>query len=495
MRDDLQRIRDLGFKQVWINPIYTPCQTNPIPKMEKRINSPYAMQNETISSRYAQDDLMVKDYTSTALTLGLEPIFDLVARHVAIDHRFVAGDQELLRNKNIDTRRWFKRHPNGNLVMHKMDENYQPISANPWCDVAAFNYDDPAIKQEIFTYFWEPFIKYNIVDLGFRGVRLDAPAMVPPDVMAQLVKLVRSNCDACHAADPIIIAETLGGYYMEENLALKGTATHTMNSSIWMPGPEVGYENSSASWRNDSNWLAETKGLLQQVGPTVGFPGSHDEARYIKQLMERGIADKHQLELLMCEKMAVSAFVSDGGWILQYGDEFGASERVDVFDPTPIEYHRNLDKNSLHLSDFVRQVNQTIQLLPEPVFPEWSQRVFVESNPNLVIFLVHQGFGFSDNSFMIIANTDLEHQVVVSETELREMMLANGRNSSQSVGAQLPKHLYLCGALEPDRSLVRCLGEDAIHSSKIKAVTSASLFQSESLQQSQEVICEIRKKI
>lgn len=56
---------------------------------------------------------------------------------------------------------------------------------------------------------------------------------------------------------------------MEENLALEGTATHTINSTIWMPGPDVGYENSSASWRNDSNWLAETKGLLQQVGPTV----------------------------------------------------------------------------------------------------------------------------------------------------------------------------------------------------------------------------------
>nr|WP_245149779.1 hypothetical protein [Legionella pneumophila] len=39
MREDLQRIQKMGFKQVWVNPFYTPCQYNPVPNMANRIHS------------------------------------------------------------------------------------------------------------------------------------------------------------------------------------------------------------------------------------------------------------------------------------------------------------------------------------------------------------------------------------------------------------------------------------------------------------------------
>jgi len=478
MREDLSRIRTLGFDQVWINPIFTPCQTNPIPNMSDRIHSPYAMQNETISSRYAATDEAIREYTKTARELGLMPLFDLVAKHVAIDHRFLTGDTELMEKHQIDTRKWFKRHANGHLMLHNMDENYHPLTDNPWADVASFNYDDPEIMEEIITYFWEPFLKHNIVDLGFRGIRIDAPALMPPHVIPRLIKIAKQYCHECQENDPIIIAETVGRGSMDSFLALKDCVTNTMNSSFWMPGPDDGADYNL--WRQDSNWFTENKGLLQRTGPTLGFPGSHDTVRAIQQFQDKGVTDPLTLEKRMLEKMAVAAFSSDGGWILQYGDEFGASKAVDVFDTTPIEYHQNSELQLFDCSDFVSQINKTIQQLPEVTFPEWSQRVFMESSPDLVVFLVHQGKGFSGNSFVIIANINAENHISLSEENIREIMLVNGRNAAPELRDQLPKTLYLCGSIEPTQCLVRCLGERAIYSSKKTSAFNRTLFQSQS---------------
>lgn len=478
MQDDLPRIRALGFEQVWINPIYTPCQTNPIPHMEDRIHSPYAMQNETIYSRYAESDEAVKEYTKAARELGLMPLFDLVAKHVAIDHRFVTGDRELMETHQIDTRRWFKRHGNGHLMIHNMDENYHPLTDNPWADVAMFDYDDPVILEEIITYFWEPFLKHNIVDLGFRGIRIDAPALIPPQVIPRLVDIAKRYCYQCGEEEPVIIAETVGRGAMESFLALKSIVTHTMNSSFWMPGPDA--ESQYDLWKQDSNWFADNKGLLQQTGPTVGFPGSHDTARAMQQFKDKGITDPATLEKRMLQKMAVAAFSSDGGWILLYGDEFGATKAVDVFDTTPTEYHRLEEHQNLNFSDFVMQINRIIQQLPDPAFPEWSQRVFIESKPDLVVFLVHQGKGFLGNSFVVVANTNPADPVTLSEKDLYEIMLANGRNAAHELRDRLPNSLYLCGAIESDQSLVRCLGDDVIHRSKTNLAPKHMLFQDSS---------------
>ena len=155
MREDLTRIKKLGFRQVWVNPFYTPCQTNPIPNSEQKIHSPYAMQDDVVYPRYASDETAVIAYTAEAKSLGLIPMFDLVPRHVAVDNRFVNGDPDLLNHNGIDTRKWFKRHDNGNLKFRNMDENYNQTGENPWSDAAEFDYDNPEIRQQIMQYFWE----------------------------------------------------------------------------------------------------------------------------------------------------------------------------------------------------------------------------------------------------------------------------------------------------------------------------------------------------
>lgn len=476
MSRDLERIRGMGFDYVWVNPFYTPCQHNPIPDMESRIHSPYAMQNETISRRYAMDEKNVRQYTEEAHRLGLTPVFDLVARHVAIDHRFVTGDPEMLEKYHIDTSKWFKRHPNGNLVMHNMDENYHALTTNPWCDIATFNYDDPVVRDQVIEYFWKPFIQYNIEVLGFQAVRIDAPAMVDNEVLIRLTKIINESSQRRFHHDAVIIAETIGRGYMDENLALKGVATHVMNSVFWMPGPEGGYGYQYDLWRQDDNWFTQNKGLLQQVGPTIGFAGSHDEPRYTQQVMDNHVTGSDVLAKRMREKIATACFCSDGGWILLYGDEYGATTAVNVFDPTPIEYHKDRGLQLFDLTDYISEINFIIKKLPEPQFPEWVQRVFHDDHPDLVTFIIHQGWGYSGKSLVVTVNTDPSRQVVLNSHDIAQIMKANGRNNSTEK-QQPPSAVYLCGAVNAALDL-QSSQIDIISSRPVSTRSQMEFFQS-----------------
>jgi starch synthase (maltosyl-transferring) len=50
-----------------------------------------------------------------------------------------------------------------------------------------------------------------------------------------------------------------------------------------------------------------------------------------------GIQDPVVLRQRMLEKIMVAAFFSDGGYVLQYGDDFGVETAVDLFNPKKIE--------------------------------------------------------------------------------------------------------------------------------------------------------------
>lgn len=433
MTEDLPRIAGLGFKQVWINPIYLPCKTNPIPGMADRINCPYAMQDQKISPRYAKDEQAVKNYTKTVSDLKMIPMFDLVARHVAIDHSLV-----------LNKPKWFKRHLNGNLVMHNMDENYNPTSSNPWCDIACFNYDDPQITDEILNEFWEPFLRYNLVDLGFKGIRLDAPLMIPPPVVKRLLEIAKKICVEHHKEAPIVIAETVGIGDEKIILGFKNSGiTHAMNSCYWMSSSaEVG-EHLLELWREDYNWYTHNKGILQQIGPTVGYAGSHDEPRYVQALLDKGIPNNPiVLASYMKKKIAEAAFSSEGGWILLYGDEFGVREKVNLFNTTPKHYHAAQALQTFDISNYIRSINSTLSQLPDPIFPQWQQRVFLDSYPDLVIFLIHQGEGYSGETQLVITNTSEEKNFILTEETLKEIMLVNGRNENKD---NLPGAIFLAG--------------------------------------------------
>jgi len=456
---DLDRIAGMGFKEIWVNPFYDTCKTNPI--MPEKTHCPYAMRDhQTLNPEYGTSFDEVVLFTKRATELGLVPLFDFVARHVSIDHPFVKGCPYLLQ-EGIDTTRWFKRHTNGNLMIKGLDENYIQIEEGPWSDVAEFDYSSPKIRQEIFEYFWKPFIKFNIKTLGFKGARLDAVGYICREAHEILLPYINKYCQKIHGTHAYLVAETVGINEFEKNMVVQGLVTHTINSAYWMPGPEGYGKHHYDLWREDENWYAKEKGRLQQAAPSAGHAGSHDEPRFAEFLQKQGISDPTVAKQRMLEKMMVAAFGSDGGHILSYGDEFGIKDRVNLHKRKAI----NLNKDKQYdLSEEIKAINDIIAKLPPPSYPEWVQRVFYDTYPELVIFIVHQGEGFSGKSHVIIGNT-YNHEdkgITVDSAMLNEIMKANGRNNSHEKQAA-PTALYLCGKIRLDSGLdIPCFHDDAL---------------------------------
>ncbi|MBS0288083.1 MAG: alpha-amylase [Proteobacteria bacterium] len=446
MTQDLPRIKAMGFNQVWVNPFYENCKENTI--NPQKINCPYAMRDHhKLNAEYGDGFRDVQKYTNRAKELGLIPLFDLVARHVAIDHPFVKGEPKLL-SAGIDTRTWFKRHPNGNFVIKGMDENYKPTSDDPWSDVVEFDYQDPKIRQEIFDYFWKPFIDFNIKNLGFLGARLDAVGQIPREAHEMLLPYIDKVCQQTHGRRAYLVAETVGLRYIDKDMVIKGLVTHTMNSAYWMPGPEGSEEYNYDLWKDDDNVFARGKKTLQAAAPTAGHAGSHDEPRYADLLKKKGITSQSHLRQRMLEQIMVSAFNSDGGHILAYGDEYGITDRVDLFHRKVID----VKNPQFDLSQEILEINTILRQLPAPTQFEWTQRVFCEKHPELVIFIVHQEKNKFEKSHIIIGNSLHKQgkEILLDQALLDEILTANGRNSRPQ---NFTGKLYLFPNIQPAPAL------------------------------------------
>lgn len=70
----------------------------------------------------------------------------------------------------------------------------------------------------------------------------------------------------------------------------------------------------------------------------------------------------------------------------------------------------------------------------------------------MVTFIVHQGWGYTGTSFVIATNTDPSQQIQLTEKELGEIMLANGRNNTTEKQMK-PQVLYLCGTVRASPEL------------------------------------------
>jgi hypothetical protein len=99
---DLNRIAAMGFTHVWVNPFFMPSQRT---SLDRKRLSPYALydylryddrcarSNGSAESAATQAALEydIKEFTKAAAKAGVEPVFDLVLRHVAHDNPIVKG--------------------------------------------------------------------------------------------------------------------------------------------------------------------------------------------------------------------------------------------------------------------------------------------------------------------------------------------------------------------------------------------------------------------
>jgi|GEM_PF-1792546 len=338
MTADLERVRDMGFTHVWLNPIHTPTdvekkkwpegtpnglkgslyamkdpyQINPDFSVVKRDENGKAYETNASGEKVylrdadvtARDQAALKRFTKKATELGMVPMFDLVLSHIAPDSAIVDGTHPKF--AGVDTKPWFARWPSGKPKLHGLDEqgNILPEIKYPdkevWDDVVMFDYHDPKVRKEITEKLWKPFVQ-QFFDAGFMGIRVDSVANNNADVMTDTLTYFSEKHKEKYGVAPTIIGESLGGT-IEAQSKISPLATHIYNSAYWVPnntGPNIGAtpETAKQMWSHDDNWYQQEMGQKQALifrdksgqaiegrkGGTVGYAGSHDELPWVLQ--------------------------------------------------------------------------------------------------------------------------------------------------------------------------------------------------------------------
>lgn len=150
VKNDLQRLKDLGVDIIWLMPIH------PI-GVEKRsgsLGSPYAIKDYKAVNPEFGTDQDFKNLIETAHSMNMEIWMDWVANHTAWDHP------------------WVSQH----LDYYSSLNGQQPYSPNGWNDVAQLNYNNQNLRAAMIDA-----MKYWVANFNIDGYRCDAATFIPKD--------------------------------------------------------------------------------------------------------------------------------------------------------------------------------------------------------------------------------------------------------------------------------------------------------------------------
>ncbi len=149
-QEHLPRLRELGVDILWLMPI------NPVGEKNRKgtLGSYYAVKDYVaVNPEFGtMDDF--KQLVSKAHDLGFKVILDWVANHTAWDNPWITEHPE-----------WYKADSLGN-----------PISPFDWTDVAALNYGNKVLWDEMIKS-----LKFWISEADVDGYRCDVAGMVPTE--------------------------------------------------------------------------------------------------------------------------------------------------------------------------------------------------------------------------------------------------------------------------------------------------------------------------
>src|SRR6218665_937378 len=154
VKNDLQRLKDLGVDIIWLMPIH------PI-GVEKRsgsLGSPYSIKDYKAVNPEFGTDQDFKNLIEAAHSMNMEVWMDWVANHTAWDHP------------------WVSQH----LDYYSSLNGQQPYSPNGWNDVAQLNFNNQNLRAAMIDA-----MKYWVTNFNIDGYRCDAATFIPKDFWQQ----------------------------------------------------------------------------------------------------------------------------------------------------------------------------------------------------------------------------------------------------------------------------------------------------------------------
>ncbi|MDT8322681.1 MAG: alpha-amylase family glycosyl hydrolase [Bacteroidota bacterium] len=158
----LPELRQLGVTVLWLMPVH------PIGEVKRKgtLGSPYSVRDYYgINPEFGT----LEDFRSLLArthALGMRLIIDLVANHTAWDNPLITAHPE-----------WYRKNSQGEII---------PPNAG-WYDVAALDYDNPALRR-----YMRDMMLYWVRDIGIDGFRCDVAELVPYDFWVDVIDTLRS---------------------------------------------------------------------------------------------------------------------------------------------------------------------------------------------------------------------------------------------------------------------------------------------------------------
>jgi starch synthase (maltosyl-transferring) len=317
----LERIRDMGFSHVYINPIHAPGFSG----SDYSVKNYYEYHPLFVSGEYdfsnltalaPKGDAMLANVCKHAKELGLKMIMDLVINHTAIDSPLVTEHPD-----------WFEHNQDGSIKNPGALDGTTWVS---WGDLAQIDNESSPNKENLWNYWLDMIMHY--CKLGIRGFRCDAAYHLPASLWAYLISKTKKKYP-----DAEFIAETLGCQTHELIETADSGFDCVMNSFKW--------------WNFHDEWFPRLYEQWAGKYPSVAFPENHDTARFAE---ENG--GRRNLAIM---RYAISAWLFSGV-ATTMGFEYGFKRKIDVVQTNPSWWESPL----YDISDEIRRIHEIKDAYP-----------------------------------------------------------------------------------------------------------------------------------
>ena len=363
-KDDLKRIREMGFNAVHLLPITT-LDTSESPYAARDL---FDIDQSYLAEGSKQDGLsQLEEYIEEAKTLNIRLCFDLVLNHVGVHSTMAQRAPD-----------WIIPDPD----QHDGFKRARYWSNQGWCnwnDLILINYEHPSeeIRSEIWAYmtdytlFWAKFA--NDTE-GF--VRFDNLHSSNPDFVQSLTSTLHSEYPKVG-----IIAE----YFTDET-----TLLHT--------GPKWGLNlNLATPWnykfvpqlREYLNYIHRVSRHIRYFMPIT----SHDSGA---PAQEFGNADS------TVPRYVAAALLGTGATGIIQGVEFGEKERINFIGRKNKMIYPDIPR----FAQFIRQVNAI--LTNNPAFRRGENCQFVDNGHPAIIAAFRKETGPEEFGFLVVCNFDIQ---------------------------------------------------------------------------------------
>ena len=308
--EHLDRIADMGFTWIYLNPINTPGLSGSL----YAVKDYYAINPLLLPASGEDPEKALIRFLKAAERRKIRVMLDLVFNHTAIDSPLT-----------VQHRDWFAVDEDGRIKNPFAIDPADTTKITVWGDLAELEYWPPPDPEGL-RHFWDQVISYYL-RLGFTGFRADAAYKVPGDFWGLLIGEARAIFPEVR-----FFAETLGCRLSELGQLRTAGFDFIYNSSKW--------------WDFKADWCLDQYNRFRHLAPSISFPESHDTDRLAKE--SGGSVEVARQRYLF------AAFFSTGLMITS-GFEYGFQKKLNVVKTRPGDWE---EKRGYDLSTYISQVNR-----------------------------------------------------------------------------------------------------------------------------------------